>query len=59
MIVDERLALLLGVLPDSITEVSTTDRAEFGDDVFDDDVFDDDVFDDDVFDDNMLSGTNA
>ena len=58
MIVDERLALLLGVLPDSITEVSTTDKAEFGDDVFDDDVFDDDVFDD-VFGNNMLSGTNA
>ena len=58
MIVDERLALLLGVLPDSITAVSTTDRAEFGDDVFDDDVFDDDVFDD-VFGNNMLSGTNA
>ena len=53
MIVDERLALLLGVLPDSITEVSTTDKAEFGDDVFDDDMFGD------MFGDNMLSGTNA
>ena len=44
MIVDERLVLLLAVILDSITEVSTTAEAEFGNNVFGD---------------NMLSGTNA